>query len=763
MYDVLKTILLVDDKDAHSGQLDPIPIALGQTVKLTIDYQPKPNEDLRIRIVTIEGTFMESSGKSGQTATQQVSVSFAKDPTTATSTINPSSSQSYYVGSVISVSAQLASDEILTSWTSSTSSLQIYSDQATSTLVKVNGAGTITAHFAKSNQPYLEFTSGASQEVTVNELSNPITIKRQQDSTTGPITVTLTASISTGTFQDAQGNPISTVNIANAGGTATFYFKDSVPGTNTITVSSPGYTPDQTQFTIKSKTAPTPTTSTGPNPTTSTSPDPSTSTSPNPTPNQATNKLTFVAGAPQNVQINTPSEKITVQRQDSAGTPITTGTTSVTLTATAGTFYSNAECTNAITNPVTISSGASTTDFYYKCPTSGQQTLTASATNYQSATTTFTLSTQAPTTYTVTYTVNNVDYGTVSPSGTISNYAYGQQVTITATPKTGYQFVDWTRSGNIIITDETSQQTTATIQGDGTITANFKAQSTDKLVFTTGTKQYLQLNQVSNVITVQRQTQSGAAITSGTTTIQLVSTSTGGKFYSNSDGTTEITTVTINAGASTATFYYKDTGTGTPILTASAQNYATASTYFNVNTRCTGFETYGSVTWTYGWSVGSQPPWYRGVGVGVDGTDCAKSDSNNYYNDNGDIRNGTNDGPFTCNSLNATSANTITITFQYKLENTDAISDFVLAYANVSNPNLYDTYFSHRTFTYFATLGTTQNDGQWHTYSVTFTRAANPSLFTSTFWFRFESNLDTHQGSGLVEAVSVDNVIISLS
>jgi hypothetical protein len=49
---------------------------------------------------------------------------------------------------------------------------------------------------------------------------------------------------------------------------------------------------------------------------------------------------------------------------------------------------------------------------------------------------------------------------------------------------------------------------------------------------------------------------------------------------------------------------------------------------------------------------------------------------------------GGNDGAFTANSVNAASANTITITFQYKLVNTNAASDFVIAYATNSNPNL---------------------------------------------------------------------------
>jgi hypothetical protein len=149
------------------------------------------------------------------------------------------------------------------------------------------------------------------------------------------------------------------------------------------------------------------------------------------------------------------------------------------------------------------------------------------------------------------------------------------------------------------------------------------------------------------------------------------------------------------------------------------------------------------------------------------------SDSYNYYyDDNGQIHSGTNDGPFTCNSLNTASVNTITISFMYKLVNTETPSDFAIAYSTDPNPNLNENYTAQLAnpspptpydFHYFDALGTTQNDGQWHIYTITFTKAAYPTLFTQYFWFRFDSNLDQHQGSGLQEFAYVDNVVISLT
>jgi hypothetical protein len=229
--------------------------------------------------------------------------------------------------------------------------------------------------------------------------------------------------------------------------------------------------------------------------------------------------------------------------------------------------------------------------------------------------------------------------------------------------------------------------------------------------------------------------------------------------------------VTITSG-STATFYYKDSSTGTPILSAIADDFATAQTYCNINTKSTGFETFEDKPWFYGFSVETQPPWYRGVGQGIDGTDCAMSDSNNYYyDDNGNLQYGSNDGAFTANYIDTTQANSITITFQYKLVNTNSATDFVIAYSTDSSPNFGHTYYtssSYNDFTYFDTIGRAQDaqnpavDG-WYTYTVTFTKADNPALFTSHFWFRFESHLDTHFPGSVVESVYADNVIISLA
>ena len=358
--------------------------------------------------------------------------------------------------------------------------------------------------------------------------------------------------------------------------------------------------------------------------------------------------------------------------------------------------------------------------------------------------------TTPPTTVHVTFAVNPAGTGTTSPSGA-QTYNYGQTVNIQATAGTGYTFSSWTYNGLIEVNNPVASSTTATMLGDGTLTANFISSSGNKLAFTAGTSQIIARNVGSSVVTVQRQTSTGSAITSGSTTINLVSTSSGGAFYRDAACTQQITQssqLTITSG-STANFYYRDSTTGTPTITASANSFALAQTTFNVNMLYSNFD--GS-NWLKGWTTGSQPPWYQSaVGEGVGGTQAAKSDSTNYL--------GGNDGPFTSDVIDTSLGNTMTVTFVYRVQNTDNAADLRIAWSNVANPNLGQ---NSGDFHYFASIGLPGNTG-WNSYTITFTRAANPTMFSTHFWFRFESNLQTHQGSGLVESAWVDNAMISVT
>ena len=67
--------------------------------------------------------------------------------------------------------------------------------------------------------------------------------------------------------------------------------------------------------------------------------------------------------------------------------------------------------------------------------------------------------------YTLTTGVNNSSMGTVSPSGS-NTYVYGTTVSVTATPKTGYKFNNWS-------TGSTSNPLSVTITSNTSLTANF--------------------------------------------------------------------------------------------------------------------------------------------------------------------------------------------------------------------------------------------------------------------------------------------------
>lgn len=100
-------------------------------------------------------------------------------------------------------------------------------------------------------------------------------------------------------------------------------------------------------------------------------------------------------------------------------------------------------------------------------------TLTASAIiNNKSVQATYTLLTVSPPpNYSVTITSSTG--GSTSPSGTAS-YKPDSIITLTATPKSGYAFLDWVASSaSITIASPHSRNTTATINGAGSIMANF--------------------------------------------------------------------------------------------------------------------------------------------------------------------------------------------------------------------------------------------------------------------------------------------------
>ena len=182
----------------------------------------------------------------------------------------------------------------------------------------------------------------------------------------------------------------------------------------------------------------------------------------------------------------------------------------------------------------------------------------------------------------VTVTLSASSGGTVNPSGS-QTIATGTVLGISATPNSGYQFSSWTFTGSIQINDPTSASTTAQINGAGTITANFVSSTTPKLALAAGAGQSVLVSAVSSVITVQCLDGSGNPVTTGGITVALSTTSSTGVFYSDSGGTTQITSAATTSGSSTVNFYYEDPTVGSPTLTAAATGYSSVSTTLTIN------------------------------------------------------------------------------------------------------------------------------------------------------------------------------------
>ena len=102
------------------------------------------------------------------------------------------------------------------------------------------------------------------------------------------------------------------------------------------------------------------------------------------------------------------------------------------------------------------------------------------------------------------------------------------------------------------------------------------------------------------------------------------------------------------------------------------------------------------------------------------------------------------------------------------MQNTNSATDLRIGYSTHS-PNGIDLGANSGDFTYTnlldntgKPLGTLGSDG-WYSYTVIYTKANNAGLFTANFWFRFESNLATHNPGNIAEYTYVDNVIISVT
>ncbi len=157
-------------------------------------------------------------------------------------------------------------------------------------------------------------------------------------------------------------------------------------------------------------------------------------------------------------------------------------------------------------------------------------------------------------------------------------------------------------------------------------------------------------------------------------------------------------------------------------------SFTTGSTLINTG--------YDGNPWDNNWMAGGNPPWRAATGEGVLGSTAAKSDS--IVGDS---------GPFTSNSLNTQGGTTIRITFMYKVQNTNSANDLKIEYCATNSGTLPNLNPGSTDFTTIAGIGQTTPSNTWTVGSVTFTSTANPTAFRTHFYFRFESTLQTHSGA----------------
>ncbi|HVE85973.1 MAG TPA: hypothetical protein VND93_24120, partial [Myxococcales bacterium] len=431
----------------------------------------------------------------------------------------------------------------------------------------VNPAAAVKIAFRTAPQT---LTAGSCSAITTVQLQDTFGNPSSLGSDT-PLTLQSTSAGAT--FHTAAGcgsAPVGGVTVLAGSTTASFFFKDTVAGTPTIRASSAVTTTGSQVETI------------------------------NPGPPVA---LAFTT-PPQTITVGACSGIATVQTQDALSNPVNlpvTRTVNLTSTSTGNTFYSDASCTAVITS-VDIAAGTSAASFYFSDTVVGTPTLTAATTGAPSLAAANQVETiqatgvasklaflggsqtlpagacSAPLTVEAEDSFGNpvtgartITLSSNSPAGAFylsSDCSSGSAVTsvdIALTDSSVAFYYRDTLAGGPALT------AASTGLANATQTETILAGPPGALAFATAA-QTLPAGGCSAVITVQTRDGFGnPSNVSGATAVALATTSTGGRFFTDAAcGTAPVTQVSISAGTQSASFYYRDTRSGTSTLTATA-------------------------------------------------------------------------------------------------------------------------------------------------------------------------------------------------
>ncbi|MEM2130664.1 MAG: InlB B-repeat-containing protein, partial [Candidatus Bathyarchaeia archaeon] len=368
-----------------------------------------------------------------------------------------------------------------------------------------------------------------------------------------------------------------------------------------------------------------------------------------------------------------------------------------------------------------------------------------------------------------------IGQGTVTRTPDQATYHYGDRVTLSATPSQGWTFAGWTgdvTSSNQQITltiDETPEVTAVFVQSQYTLTVTANPTGAGTVELSPAGPDYT----YGTVVTLTANAYEGyrfknweGALSGSTNPAQI--TITGNMVvtavferipvtltrYVNPAGSGSIDvspsgpyyygdTVQLRAVPSAGYLFDKWTGdasggTNPIMITLNGDKTVTANFAFG-----TGFD---GPDWDAGWDNWANPPWHNAIGQGYGGTDAASSNSQD-------------DGPFSSNAVDTRSANTITITFKWKVQNTEA-TDLEVLYSYISNPNSGpnspDFYLLRQIGQPTQVSGAVSLGNGWYQLTITLTRTSHPNAFSQYFRLRFESDLSSN------EIVWVDDVKISL-
>ena len=443
-----------------TGALVPIPV--GQTVTIQVNYQNFQPGD-KIKIVTVEGTTMETTGTSSSGGSNQYQVTFVLG--SGGSSMSPAAG-SYSEPGTVAITATAASGYQFSGWTS-TGTITFDSSVSASTYANIGSAGSITANFVA--------TSGSSYTVNfiLGSGGASMTPAAGSYSESGTVAITATAASgyqfsswsSTGTISfDSATSASTNAHIGSAGSiTANFVATSGSSYTVMFVLGSGGasMTPAAGSYSESGTVAITATAASGYQFSSWTSTgtitfDSSVSASTYANIGSAGSiTANFVATSGSSYTVNFILGSGGASMTPAAGSYSESGTVAITATAASGYQFSSwsstgtisfDSATSASTNAHIGSAGSITANFV---ATSGSS-------------------------YTVMFVLGS---GGASMTPAAGSYSESGTVAITATAASGYQFSSWTSTGTITFDSSVSASTYANIGSAGSITANFVATS----------------------------------------------------------------------------------------------------------------------------------------------------------------------------------------------------------------------------------------------------------------------------------------------